>query len=328
MTQISQYVHAEALVQGAHEVFGFHPGYRALHADGRLYRGTFLALPVARDYTRAAHLQGEPIPVSVRFSKGGGRPDAPFGATVGMATRFYLPNGRTTNLVMLSQLLFPARTPEDLLEAIALAAPAEPGGPLDKAALAPFLARHPEIAEVLRMRAASQAPTSFAHSAFHAVHVFRFVNAADEVTQVRCHWIPQAGVRGRPVEELAAMPREVLLDEFDERLRTGPVAFDLVLEIGQDGDPLDDPTALWPADRRRVTVGALQIIAPTTLAELGDPEMNHDPTKVTDGIELNDDHILQARRGVYEVSAAYRTGGWHACPFAEHYTAPMERNTR
>jgi hypothetical protein len=32
-----------------------------------------------------------------------------------MATRFYLPNGRTTNLVTLSQLLLPAKTPDVLL---------------------------------------------------------------------------------------------------------------------------------------------------------------------------------------------------------------------
>jgi hypothetical protein len=38
MVQVSQYTHAEDLVDGSHEFFGFHPGYRALHADGRLYR--------------------------------------------------------------------------------------------------------------------------------------------------------------------------------------------------------------------------------------------------------------------------------------------------
>jgi catalase len=74
-----------------------------------------------------------------------------------------------------------------------------------------------------------------------------------------------------------------------------------------------------PAARGCVPVGTLEVSAPVTLEELGDPEMNHDPTKVTDGIDLNDDPILEARRGVYEVSAAYRTGGWHACPFAKLY---------
>jgi catalase len=108
-----------------------------------------------------------------------------------------------------------------------------------------------------------------------------------------------------------------LLDDFDQHLAEGPVGYNLVLEIADPGDPLDDVTALWPKDRRRVVVGTLEITASITLEELGDPEMNHDPTKLTDGIESNDDPIIQAWRGVYEASAAYRTGGWHSCPFAK-----------
>jgi catalase len=64
-------------------------------------------------------------------------------------------------------------------------------------------------------------------------------------------------------------------------------------------------------------VGHLDLVAPTSLAEIGDPVMLHDPTRVTDGIELSDDPIVQARRGTYEVSVAHRTGGWHSCPFAK-----------
>jgi hypothetical protein len=145
--------------------------YRAVHADGRIYRGSFQALPVAQRYTRAAHLQGGSVPVSVRFSEGGGNPDVTFNATVGMATRFYLPNGRTTNLVMLSQLLFPTRTPEDLLEAISLVAPVVAGTGVNREALKPFLGRHPEVANVLKMRAAAQAPIGFGNSEYHAIHV-------------------------------------------------------------------------------------------------------------------------------------------------------------
>ena len=53
--------------------------------------------------------------------------------------------------------------------------------------------------------------------------------------------------------------------------------------------------------------------------------MMHDPTRLTDGIEPSYDPVLAVRRGVYEVSVAYRTGGWKgrlaaweragACPF-------------
>jgi len=39
--------------------------------------------------------------------------------------------------------------------------------------------------------------------------------------------------------------------------------------------------------------------------------MMHDPTAVTDGIEISpDDQIIAARRGAYLVSLAQRTGGW------------------
>jgi hypothetical protein len=39
--------------------------------------------------------------------------------------------------------------------------------------------------------------------------------------------------------------------------------------------------------------------------------MMHDPTAVTDGIDVSpDDQIIAARRGAYLVSLAERAGGW------------------
>ena len=68
--------------------------------------------------------------------------------------------------------------------------------------------------------------------------------------------------------------------------------------------------------------------------------MMHDPTRLTDGIEPSDDPVLAARRGVYEVSVAYRTGGWKGrqaawdragiCPFGGDATgaAPKLKKTK
>jgi catalase len=93
---------------------------------------------------------------------------------------------------------------------------------------------------------------------------------------------------------------------------------------------VDDPSAFWPDDRERVAVGRLELTRPITLEEIGDPVMMHDPTRVTDGIEVSpDDQIIAARRA-YLVSAAERTGGWQhqssvlaqGCPF--HPTAAAE----
>jgi hypothetical protein len=48
----------------------FHPGYRAVHANGRFYAGTFTPTPQAKAFSRALHLQDDPAPVTPRFSFG------------------------------------------------------------------------------------------------------------------------------------------------------------------------------------------------------------------------------------------------------------------
>jgi catalase len=151
---------------------------------------------------------------------------------------------------------------------------------------------------------------SFAQTEFHALHAFRFMNAEDKATYARYHWEPEAGVAGQTLEELQKLSPSYLFEELEERLRKAPVIYNLVLELAENGDPLDDPSAPWPNDRRRVKIGHIELMRPTTVEEIGDPVMLHDPTRVTDGIELSDDPILAARRGIYEVSVAHRTGGW------------------
>jgi catalase len=58
----------------------FHPGYRAVRANGRFYAGTFTPTPQAKAFSRALHLQDDPVPVTSRFSFGSGNvDDAPNG---------------------------------------------------------------------------------------------------------------------------------------------------------------------------------------------------------------------------------------------------------
>lgn len=310
MTQQTQYRQAAEIVEKIHAVLGRFPGYRTLHADGRLYRGTFKAYPAAQTYSRAVHLQGDEIPVTVRFSKGGGDPFAHFSATVGMATRFYLEDGRVTHLVMLSQKLFVARSIDQFLALIEAAAPLAPGRPPNIEGLRAILPQHPNSAAVLKMRAESPAPVSFAHTQFHAVHAFLLSNKDGLTTPARMHWTPVAGIKGQPVQQLAHQDVSTLFNEMDERLKENPSEFELELELAEPGDVLDDATLLWPEGRKRIAIGRLIISAPTTEQEFGDPVMNHDPTALVDGIDTTDDPIIQIRRGVYEMSAALRSGGW------------------
>ena len=51
--------------------------HRTLHAKGAYYSGTFTATPHATELCTAGHLQGEEVPILVRWSNGGGNHRAP-----------------------------------------------------------------------------------------------------------------------------------------------------------------------------------------------------------------------------------------------------------
>jgi catalase len=307
----SQYRLAAELVAMIHEDFqGFHPGYRGVHAQGRYYAAIFKATPEAKKLSRAVHLQGQPVPVTVRHGhSASGNPWGP-ATSPSMAVKFYLPDGTVTDLVSIPIPVFFGRTPDEVLEGLKALKPDPATGKPDEKRVMQLLATRPWIANAFKLIKAVPAPVSFAQTAFHALHAFRFVNSADEVQYARYHWEPEAGVAGQPLEELQKQPPSYLFEELETRLRKAPVVQNLVLQLAGDGDPTDDPTAPWPDDRPRVTIGRLEIIRTTTVEEIGDPVMLHDPTRLTDGIEASDDPVLAVRRGVYEISVAHRTGGW------------------
>ena len=113
------------------------PGHRILHAKGQFYSGTFNASPEATAICRARHLQGDTIPVLVRWSHGSGRPDANDDAPYvrGMAVSFVLPDGTSTDILGQTVPRFPVRTPEDFVRLTEVAR--------DRRELAKFLATRP-----------------------------------------------------------------------------------------------------------------------------------------------------------------------------------------
>jgi catalase len=224
------------LVEMIHQDFqGFHPGYRDVHASGRFYLTEFKATPEAKKLSRAVHLQGDRVPVTVRHSNSAsGNPWGP-ATTVSMAAKFYLPDGTVTDLIALPVPLFPARTPEETLELLEALRPVPTTNKPDPNRIGQFVATHPWLAHALQLAKSVPASVSFAQTAFHALHAFRFVNEADEAHYARYHWEPEAGVAGQTLEELQKHPPEYLFDELEERLRRAPVVFNLVLHTRRRG---------------------------------------------------------------------------------------------
>lgn len=143
-------------VDTAASVFGKHPGCRALHARGVICRGTFTPTAGAAQLSRAAHLVGPEVPVTVRFSNGSGNPKHPDWAPDprGLAIKFYLPDGSRTDIVAVSSPVFPTRTPEGFIELIR----AQAAGPAAAIRIPLFLRHHPEALRVLPRLAPSLSP--------------------------------------------------------------------------------------------------------------------------------------------------------------------------
>jgi catalase len=295
-------VDPETLVDAIGKAAGSFPGHRAAHGKGTVLSGTFTPSARARELTRAAHMQGDPVRVTVRFSNGAPNPeakDAEIGDGRGMAVKFYLPDGSTADIVGLSIPIFFVRTPEEFLEFTLARAES-----FDK--VGEFIGSHPATAAALQQIVpALVPPRSYATVAYNSIHAFKLVNADGEERPVRWRMVPEAGIEMLPEEERESADPDFLQTEILERV---PVRFTLVARLGADDAVTDDPTVAWPEDVETGEMGGVELTGPETEREQGDDVMVMDPTRVTDGIELSDDPILHVRSHAYSVSVERRAG--------------------
>lgn len=290
-------VEPEQAIDQINGIFGKHPGHRSLHAKGAFYAGTFTATPAAAALSRAGHLQGDPVPIRVRWSNGGGNPKVSDKApdVRGMAVSFRLADGTATDLLGQTAPRFPVRTPEAFL-AMAKA--------VQKPYLMPlFLARHrdafPALLATIRSKA-TESPFSYAEVTYYPVHAYKLVAFDGAETWVRYRLTPHAGDRPEGVFE----GRDRLQQEIAARLGAGPVEYSLEIQKALPGDDPDDPMAVWAGEF--LAAGTLSITGLDPDRETNGEVVVFDPTRVVDGIELSADPILLYRPGAYSASVSRR----------------------
>jgi catalase len=304
---------SEELVDSLNASYGVHAGFRAAHAKGVLCAAEFAPSPAAAALTTAAYLASASAPVRahVRFSNGSGDPVAADGQNTprGMAVKWYLADGSTTDLVAMSLPAFFARTPEDLLAFSAARRPDPATGAADPAAIGEYLGAHPEALPAVEAAMTHPIPASYTQLTYHALHTYWLIDANGRRRAGRFHFVPEDAATSMSDEEAASAAVDYLEEELARRLAAGPAVFQLELTLAAPTDPVDDPTAIWPDDREQVRLGALAITGRAFDRERDGDVLVFDPTRVTDGIECSDDPILRARPGAYSVSVARRTAG-------------------
>ena len=301
---------AEQAVDALNEISGRHPGHRAAHARGVLCTGEFTASGAARALTRAAHMTGEPVRATIRFSNGSGNPEAPDYERdgQGMAVKLYLADGSKTDFVALTLPIFFVRTVEDFLEFTRSRKPDPDTGQPDPDKVVPFLEAHPETMPAVQAALGADPPRSYATRVYNGLHAFRWTNDDGDSRYIRYRWEPEAGEQSVSFDEAKERGPDFLRPEILERAQREEVAFRLVVQIAEQGDPIDDATAAWPGERENVEVGRLVVTGPEEGREQGDDVLVFDPTRLVDGIECSDDPILNFRPRAYAVSVERRSG--------------------
>ncbi len=302
---------APTVVAAIESAFGVTPGERRNHIKGVCAVGEFVGSKEAAAYSRSAMFSGKPVPVIARFSLGGGNPKAPDSAKSvrGMALQFKLPSGQMHQMAMLNTPIFGAAQPQTFLDLMQALQPDPATGKPDPEKMKAFRASHPDATAQAQYMAANNPPASYASSTYWGIHTFRFIDKKKHETLVRWRFVPQDGEKRLSDDELKTAGANFLEPALVDRTQQGPVRWDMLVTIGQAGDPQDNPTLAWPAERKEIKAGTLTIAKAMSQKGAECEAVNFDPLVMADGIAATNDPVLQFRSAAYAVSFGKRLSG-------------------
>lgn len=287
-------------------LWGKHPGMRANHAKGLVTEGSFTASPTAATLSKAAIFAGKPIPILVRFSDSTGIPTIPDAIADanphGMSIAFRPEGGTPVDLVLNSLGFFPVRTGEEFYQLLKSIADSPKDAP-KPTPFEQFVAAHPAVPAAF---GTVKTPTSLAREVYNGVDAFVLVGADGARHPFRFKAVPDLGAAYMTKDEMAAAAPDALMSELPTRLARGPVTFHLMAQLAEPGDPTDDATKPWPADRKLADLGTVTITKVTEDNAKAQAALRLLPNKLEPGIELSDDPLILDRVRAYVISFGRR----------------------
>ena len=297
----------------ANEVFGRHPGYRALHAKGTLLEGD-----VHRDArggdadARRPHAgragAGDRPRLQRRRQPRRPRLRARRPRSRGQV---YLPDGSRTDIVAQTAPRFPSRTPEDVRRAAAGAGTRARRWP-GKFAAVP----RPQPGRDSRAAGEPPAPAAARRATrpcrYYAIHAYRWLDADGSSRYVRYTFVPPEARASscRPTSGDAVAAATTSRTRSAAGWRAGRSAS---RSSSRSPSPATRSTTRPPSGRSSASVviaGTLELTGLETERETGGDVLVFDPTRVTDGIELST--IDPARCSGFRRERVHRDVRWIA----------------
>jgi len=285
---------------------GVHPGFRRNHAKGVCVAGYFESTDQARAYSTAEVFSEARTPIVGRFALPTGNPYSPDTAAPirSFAVRFTQANGEQWRTGMNAMPVFPVGTPEAFYQLLQAGSPDPATGKPNPASVPKFFAAHPEAVPFLTWVKTAKPSASYATETYNSINAFFLVDAKGERHAVRWSVVPQStnGV-SMPTTETG----DFLEKDLDQKLAAAPLRWDLKFTLAEAGDPTNDATKAWPADRHTITAGTLVLQSSQPQMDGDCRDINYDPLVLPSGIQGSDDPLLAARSAAYATSYLRRT---------------------
>lgn len=302
------------------------------HAKGLLVEGYFTPTVEARALSVASHYSKDSTPIIARFSVGGGIPHIPDvddGATPkGLAIRFLVDEHTYTDLVSHTFDGFATRTGEEFLGFLkvfrafqvtqaALAKAKATGGDTTKeaadfqSAVGPFqdfLASHPSAAAFVTSPKPN--PINYGTITYYEPNTHVLTNAEGKVTNVRYRLDPADGEHLHPNDktQLQSLSPSYLEEDLHSRFPEKPIIFNIQAHVADINDVLEDATVPYKSTTF-VHIGKLVIekVSDDNVAKQQQIAFSPNPELGgIKGIAASEDPLIQARKGVYHISAEQR----------------------
>lgn len=303
-----QRLSADKLIGALEQTGGKHPGYRRNHAKGVCVMGNFVSSGNASVISRAAlFAQGITTPVTGRLAIAGGNPQAPDYAVPvrSMALLFQLAQGEQWRTGMNAIPFFPVATVQGFYDQQVASRPDPATGKPDPEKIKELLRKHPEIVPFLSWAKQAVPSSSWGSDQFNSLNAFFFVDKADNKHLVRWSMVPH--LPRQPITAAERMDKNFLQNDLQQRLASAPLKWDLIITLANAGDPAEDASKAWPANRQKINAGTLIVDRTEPQQQGACNDINYDPLILPNGITASADPLLNGRSAAYAKSYNLRT---------------------
>lgn len=276
------------------------PKQKVNHAQGFCASGSFIPEKDIVSLVDVPMLAEGALSAELRYSLGGAMMSDK-SKTRGLALKLQGKDEVWTMVMLGTEINF-ARTPEEFGQFFEMRLPVN--GKVDQEKIKRLMQEVDSYRRFAEYTAMMGITPSVAHTAYFSIHTFYFKDKeSGKMISARWKFVPTEGVKYFSEEELKKAKNIFLEEDFKVRIKKAPIVYQMYLVYANEGDSVNDTTALWSGKHREVLVGTLRVD--------GYQEKQCDgavyfPSELPQGVGAPQDPLFDLRNEVYGITFGFR----------------------